>query len=320
MNQTDEKCFIEIFTEYGKGLYNKYIYLLPHLISSEDKFKEFMIENENYYMYEDEIQLINENKTHLAELIGSNTNIIDLGPGSDVAVENKTLNALSCMSHISSYTAIDIEQSYALNAASLVHKRYPKIITSAIYADMMNEENVEQLSNFMAMKNKTIFSFNCMIHNLTLPLIDKLFSNLAKLLNSSDLLILGLDTNQDSFSLLKSYEKSANMSLDIMRYFNFKLKVSDFDPEAFSVKPEIQKDETNNLTYIKFNAVATRKQSFEFKGQTFEIREGDVYYLWHSLRCNTEFIKNIGSRHGFVLREVIQNVKNRLKLFVLVKF
>ena len=110
------------------------------------------------------------------------------------------------------------------------------------------------------------------------------------------------------------------MSLDIMRYFKFKLKVSDFDPEAFSIKPEIQKDETNNLTYIKFNAVATQKQSFEFKGQNFEIREGDVYYLWHSLRCNTGFIKNTGSNHGFVLREVIQNVKNRLKLFVLVKF
>ena len=319
MFQTDEECFSEIFREFGKGLYNKYIYMLPYLTSKEDKFKTFMTGNKDYYMLEEEIELINEKKAFLAELVGLNTNIIDFGPGTDMTVEGKTLSALSCMTHIKSYTAIDIEQSYSLGAASLVHKRYPNIPISAIYADMMNDENVELLTYLAALKNKTILSFNCMIHNLTVSLINKLLANLSKIMNTSDMLILGLDTNQDSVSLLKSYENSNDMSLDILRYFKFKLQVNNFDPEAFKVVSEICKDEAFHLTYIKFNAVATCNQSFDLKDQRFEIKEGDTYYLWHSLRFNPEFIRNAGSMHGLELLEIIQNSKNRLKLFVLVK-
>ena len=318
MIQTDEECLCEIFEEYGKGLYLKYIYMIPNLTGNDDNYTSFMAENKNYYMYDEEVELINEEKDRIADLVGSNTNIIDFGPGLSLAIESKTLKAMSRMTFIKSYTAIDIEQSYALNATSLIHKRYPTILTSAIYADIMNDENVECLTYLRAMKNKTILSFNCMIHNLTMPLIDKLLNNLSKLLNTSDMLVLGLDTNQDPVSLLKSYEKGIECTLDIFRYFKIKFQLAHFDPEAFKVMFDINKVE-NNMTCVKCYTVATRDQSFEFKDQTFEIKEGDVYFMWFSMRFSEDFVKNAGAMHSLDLREVIQNKKNKMKLFVLVK-
>jgi uncharacterized SAM-dependent methyltransferase len=315
----DEQNFWEFLTEYGTGQYIKYIYILPYLMGKDDEWEALITDNKDYYFYKDEIELIEEKKARLAEIIGENKNIVDIGPGSDNAIENKMMNALSGFQTIRSYTSIDIEQSYTVNAVKFVHKKYPTLLTTAITADLINENTIENLAHLKALTNKAIISFSCMIHNLADPLINKLFRHLSSLMNPSDFFILGLDTNQDPVSLLKSYEASTNMSADILRYFKFRLQVADFDPEAFKIVNEFHEDPEMFLSYIKFNAVATKSQSFEWKGRTFEIKEGDKYFLWRSWRFKTEFIRNASAEHGFELLEVIQNAKNRVKLFVLKK-
>jgi uncharacterized SAM-dependent methyltransferase len=293
--------------------------MLPYLIDKDDEWEAFITENEDYYFYKDEIELIEQNKSRLGQLIGENKNIVDFGPGSDNAISNKMMNALSGMSNIRSYTSLDIEQSYAINAAKIVHKKYPDLLTTAITADVMKEADFDQLAYFKHIENKAIIGFSCMIHNLNSELIDKFFANFSKLMNQSDLFIIGLDTNQDPVSLLKSYKCSHDMTLDILRFFKFKLQVADFDSELFKVVPEFCDEASTHLSGIKVSAVATHDQTFEFKGRKFEVHAGDKFYLWRSLRFKTEFIRNAGAKHGLELREVIQNAKNRVKLFVMVK-
>ncbi len=61
----DEKNLIELFTNFGSGQYLKYAYMLPFLIDKEDKYGKLVTENNDYYFYTDEIELINQNKINL---------------------------------------------------------------------------------------------------------------------------------------------------------------------------------------------------------------------------------------------------------------
>jgi uncharacterized SAM-dependent methyltransferase len=317
--QQEEQDFLDVFSNQSTGMYIKYANMLPCLVKKEDEWVAFINENKDYYYYHDEIELVEQSKARLGELVGENKNIVDFGPGLETAIIDKTMNALSGMSNIRSYTSLDIVQDYASNAVKIVRDKYPGLLTTAITADIMKQADLDQLAYFKHIENKAIISFNCMIHNISNELVDKFFENFTKLLSPSDLFVIGLDTNQDTVSLLKSYEGSQNMTLDILRFFKFKLQVPDFNPELFRVVPQVCDETSLELRSVKMIVVATHDQTFEFKGRKFEVRAGDEFYLWRSLRYKTEFIRNVGAKHGLELREVIQNAKNRVKFFVLVK-
>src|SRR5690606_8267744 len=102
----------------------------------------------------------------------------------------------------------------------------------------------------------------------------------------------------------KGYEKSGNMSLDILRYFKHKFTLDGMDPELFEIVFEFcQSEEMEGLGFVKVSAVAKKAQRFEWNNRKFVVNEGDKYYLWHSLKFTIEFVKNIGARHGLELRD-----------------
>jgi uncharacterized SAM-dependent methyltransferase len=163
--ETDEETVSELFDKHGAGKYIKYMHLLHELVPDEsDKWNVFMNTNKDYYLFDDEVDVIEQNQEIYRDLVGKNKNIIEIGPGTEMATLRKALPFLASLEEIESYTALDIEQAYTFSAVRLVKKTVSGLITSAISLDFMHQ--IDHLSYLRSLNNKLFFSFNSIIINL----------------------------------------------------------------------------------------------------------------------------------------------------------
>jgi uncharacterized SAM-dependent methyltransferase len=328
VHSREEHDLIKLFRDKGDGTYVEYITLFPQVFTDKsDKWANFITEKSNYYLYRDEIQLINEKNPIINKLLNDYHHFIEIGPGSNDAMQQKSLKALSNLTQIKSYISIDINQSYSNNAASLMKQAYPSIATAAVACDL-NHSGASFVPMLKHLDQKVFISFGCMIMNQnTIESVHAFIKNLADLMNKGDLIVLGVDTNQDASSALKAYEGNENMDLDILRYFHHKYKLLYFDPEQFELVSEWIQDDAKQVSFIKFNAQAKSDQEFEWRndgmngegGMKFSIRKGEKLYLFRTNRFKVEFFKHFDKPFGLELKEVIQNSSDRVKLIVLRK-
>jgi uncharacterized SAM-dependent methyltransferase len=317
LNLNEEEDFLRLLKEKGDGSYFKYSYKYN---TNKDYYGMF-IRNENYYVFNEEVDLIKSNADKFKSIIGTRANVIEIGPGSLHPFECKTMPFLCSLENIASYASIDIHHSFAVNALNAFKNKFPNANGCAFSADLLDENGAKFVEYFKSIDKKVIVNFGSMIMNISKSDREKFFKFVSNFMNSGDLFLIGIDTNHDPASVIKAYAVEANdeQMLNVMRYFKQTFQL-DFDADAFRVAYEWETDEANYSGNVRCLIIANRLQHFKWlNGDLLSINEGDKFYINANRRFKQGYIEQVGAQHNMKIISIFKNQNDRVNLFLLRK-
>lgn len=310
----EREDFINLFSKKSNGIYMKYMYQVP-------RDTLYIKDSKDYYPFDEEVDIIEKSSNEFAEIIKTNTNIVEIGPGAVHAVESKVLRFINSLNKPLSYTAIDIELKYAIDAPKIVKEKFPHLVVSGIATDITDNEGIKYTSILKNLKNKTIICFGSLFGNFDEVYREGFIKNISNLMNHDDLFIIDIDTNQDAEAIYQAYSNKDNddILLNVMRYFKSKFKAENFDPEAFKIERKWEVDKISGIGYLKAYAVAMRDQDFLWEGETYKINKDDRYYLTFSAKFSKKYIEKIALKNKLQIKKIFKNDNNRINIFILTK-
>lgn len=196
-----------------------------------------------YYLTQGDMDVIAWS-VHQKELIAATETIdtvIELGPGSHEAIIKKTLPFLKICPRLRQYIAVDATSEQAANAARIVRQSL-NIETGARGQDYINSAitPVARANTAIVMWGSSIGNIdghaNCNPHAKLTKKI-KIFSEGMK---PNDLLIFGVDTEQDRQKVLNAYSEHALRSSILSPLYRLKrdgYATGNFDPRVWAHEP-----------------------------------------------------------------------------------
>ena len=306
--QIDQKIlddYFKFFTNPNGIDMLQYTYMVSGL------YYDNLIKNcKDYYLCRDEIEIIAKNHHNFRKYLKEIISIVEIGPGSDYAINNKTLPILNCANHLKKYYAIDCSKNYLDYACNLIKKQISNIKVSSIEADLMEEVDIKIPSN----EKKCILFLGGTMGNFTIHQQHKIMNKIDKMANLGDLFILAVDTNQDKNSILKAYsnEYFHNFVKDILIYFSiinpeFKKYI-----EFFEVECKIDKKHNS----LEASLIAKRDLSFNFKNYgKIQISKEQRLSGVSSRKLSEEQVIELLAKHNFNVLEVLEN-DNKMREFI----
>ncbi len=103
--------------------------------NGEGCYQELISQNLGYYLYKEEIELINNKASQIAAYVPPGSNIIEFSPGTDIAFKNKNLPFLKEIKQLNSYIPIDLCQTYLDQSEEILSRELPEISVEKINTD-----------------------------------------------------------------------------------------------------------------------------------------------------------------------------------------
>lgn len=253
--------------EYGPSLY-------PHDPAGGSEHWAELIKNPgNYYMTDHDIKAILriiKDNNFFSELSHIKT-VIELGPGSHEAVENKTIPFLETLKHIKKYIAVDATLEQAKEAASFVQKRLG-IPTGVREQNFAHDPliAIEDSPRAIIMWGSTLGNIEGGPNTNPFPKLVTTLENFKKGLDNGDMIVLCHDTETDSKKILAAYNEPALHAQVLSILYRLKRDgyvTGNFEPSLWRHEPVWYKDvgQCAHMVYPLFD------QTFTLAGQEFNI-------------------------------------------------
>lgn len=258
----------------------------------EEYYRQVIEESVDYYLYKEEVRLINTVANQLSNYVPQGVNIVEFGPGTKTAFINKTMPFLKSLNHnITTYIPVDLCKTYLDQAKDVLQDELPDMLVKPIQDDFI--ENTDLVKQF----DKPLVWFKgSTITNLSTNQCIDFLKNISQALPSEGILIVGVDANQSESSLKKAYdtEEMANLMLSVLYWVDRDLPTTNFNPDAFKYQPEW----TPNNYCLKHNAIATSNQDFVFDGVNISIKENEKFHLLSSYKYPVDYFQKIARQAG----------------------
>ncbi|NEP53192.1 MAG: L-histidine N(alpha)-methyltransferase [Moorea sp. SIO3C2] len=257
----------------------------------EEYYRQVIEESVDYYLYKEEVRLINTVASKLSTYVPQGVNLIEFGPGTKTAFITKSLPFLKSLNHLKTYIPVDLCKTYLDQAEEVLQDELPDLLVKPIQDDFI--ENTDLVKQFA---KPLVWFKGSTITNLSTKQCVDFLKNISKALPSEGILIVGVDANQNESSLKKAYdtEEMANLMLSVLYWIKRDLPTTNFNPAAFKYDPEW----TPNNYCLKHNAIATSNQDFVFDGVNISIKEGEKFHLLSSYKYPVDYFKNIARQAG----------------------
>lgn len=285
-----------------------YLYGTPQddndLVRGGILYNEMLQGEKDYYLYRYEAELF-QSKGHLiTPLIGSNATFIELGPGSEQSLRQKTLPLLKSCSNLSGYIGIDISQSFLDKVLQVIRLEFPDVSTGGIQQDFT------QLESLPEVEKPVVFFKGSTIANMKRDEVPLFIAKIMKMVKKDHYLLLVHDSNQDESSLMKAYDNSrmAAFMENIMCRVDRDADVIGMDSQAFRYKPE-WRPESHDLRHV---LTATQDQSFFLNGKTVEIEKGQKFHTLSSFKYPVEVFKDMICSVGYFPINVFLDSSKRM--------
>lgn len=292
------KDFEALFFKEKSGHLTEYVYY------GDNYFEKLITENKNYYPFYSEAELIKNSIGSINRILGPNKNIVEIGPGSERAINNKTIPILKSLSSVKSYTAIDSHLPYTQKAAQYVHKQ-TNIKTLALQKSCFDRHNL------VSQDNSCLMLLGSTLCNIDDNQVKSFFSEVSRNIQQNNHFIFSIDSNTNPESLKKAYDNMwlEKLAFNTFLFFKNTFNANDFDPEAFKYKYNwcTKKQE------IQILLVATKKQTFVWNNQQINIDTGQEFHIITSKKRQVDFFQSILKENNFklvtTLGETNQNPK-----------
>lgn len=305
-----------IFLQENSENLSPYLYSTPNpeiegdLADGEGCYYRLISQNSGYYLYKEEIELFNSAASKIAAYVPAEANVIEFGPGTDIAFKNKTLPFLKEIKGLKSYITVDICQSYLDQSEAILKETLPEVKVTKINSDFI--KNLEQVTDF---ELPVIFFQGSTITNLSTKNCLSFLQRVAKAIHSEGRLIVGVDANQNEAILREAYDNCtvADMTLSIAHWINRDLPVSGFDPTGF-------KYEFNWVAQthcVEHNVRATKSQNFVLDGTPITIKDGEKFHFLSSYKYPIDYLQNIAVEAGLKPLDYFVHENGRMVIHVL---
>ena len=295
-----------------------YLYSTPDpnldkdLACGELYYNELIYNVPTYYLYRDEVKILQNSAKQLASYLPKEVTILEFGVGTEIAFRNKTLPFLKAIPDLALYVPIDLCVNYLIQAQEILAQELPEVNFNGIETDFV--KNVSIVQDFV---NPVVFFKGSTITNMPPEQCIEFFSCLSDALPSGGLLIVGQDSNASEISLHQAYVHQIVEDFVLSIFYRFKrdYPTQNFMPNAF----KYQFNWLPNIYCVKHTAVATQAQTFNLKGNLIEIQTNDEFHIVSSYKYPVEFFQDMAKQGGFQSISVLSEPSNPMVIHVLQK-
>jgi uncharacterized SAM-dependent methyltransferase len=280
-------------------------------VNGEEYYREVIEQSSDYYLYKEEVQLINKVASKIATYVPQAASIIEFGTGTETAFINKTLPFLKAVKKFQSYIPVDLCETYLRQIEKILIQKLPEISVKFLKEDFI--KNPDLVKSFT---NPVVFFKGSTITNLSPENCICFFDRISQALPPEGILIVGVDANQHESSLRKAYdtERGANFILNIFHLIHRNLPITNFNPTAFKyefnwVAPE---------HCVQHNAIATQEQNLIIDDfMLVNIKKGEKFHLLSSYKYPVDYFQNMARKGGLEPLDYFVDENQRMVIHVL---
>jgi L-histidine N-alpha-methyltransferase len=262
-----------------------------------------------YYPYRTEIRILQSHAPEIAELIGRDAVLYELGSGSSV----KTPILLDKLDSLYAYVPIDVSKDALVSASAKLSAAYPNLRVEAICGDYAKPS---MLPDIESTGRPVAFFPGSTIGNLNHREAIALLKQWRARLGSSGLMIVGVDLKKDPRLIELAYNDNQGVTeafiKNVLARANREAS-TDFDIEAF--RYEGRWDEGDGR--MRMNLVSRRDQEVHIAGRDFYFARDEELHVEDSHKYAPEEFAELACAGGFSVAQVFTDPRNLFSVQIL---
>lgn len=243
-----------------------------------------------YYPTRTEIGILRDNAQKIADRIGADAQVVELGSGSS----SKIRILLDALETPVSYVPIDISADHLRQAAQAIQDDYPTLRVEAVCADYAQPFDLPP----SYLGRRVGFYPGSTIGNLTPAQALDFLSLWARRLGPNASMLVGVDLRKDASILEPAYDDSqgvtAAFSLNLLARANREL-VADFDLDQFRHEARWLADEGRIAIHLR----SLCAQTVRVGGKRFHFAQGERIHIEDSWKYSLEGFRDLARQAGF---------------------
>ncbi|MEL7833540.1 L-histidine N(alpha)-methyltransferase [Fodinibius sp. Rm-B-1B1-1] len=244
---------------------------------------------DEYYLTDCEKEILKENIKEIADYIGSNVMLIELGSGNSY----KTRFLLEELSELSTYIPVDISEEYLLKTANQLRIEYPRISIIPVFADYTSQFDlpVSDSSN----QKQVVFFPGSTIGNFSPEEAKAFIDNIATITTNDAEMLVGVDLKKDKAILEAAYNDREGVTeafnKNMLKHINRKLGAN-FDTKKFSHNAFYNEDAGR----VEMHLVSTEEQTVSIGDTIFQFDEGESIHTENSYKYSLNDFEELVSK------------------------
>ena len=273
---------IEGLSKQQKELPSKYFY-----DERGSELFEQICDLPEYYPTDCEIEIMESYAEEISDVIGSDTQLIELGSGSS----RKTRILLDHLHNPAMYVPVDISAEFLNQTAEMLRRDYPYLEIKPVAADYTQSFEIPSAD---VIEKRVIYFPGSTIGNFTKKRAKSFLNSLANSLSAGDGLLIGVDLKKDRTVLEAAYNDSqgvtAAFNKNLLKRLNRELN-SNFDPDAF----EHHAFYNSGKGRIEMHLVSKKRQTVRIGEHTFNFSEGETIHTENSNKYTIPEFRELAS-------------------------
>lgn len=250
-------------------------------------------ELDEYYLTRTELGILRRHLGEMAEAIGPDAEIIELGSGSAL----KTRLLLENLIEPRAYLPVDISAEPLARSAAELAQRFPALEVIPVCDDFTREFRLPGSSEA---GRRVVYFPGSTIGNFRPSAAQRLLGSIARLVGPGGGLLIGFDLDKDPSIVRPAYNDrrgiSAAFNLNLLARINRELE-GDFDLGAFTHRAEYLRDEER----VELSLVSRREQRVRVSGQVITFDADEPIHTEDSYKYTPEHFARLTGRAGFAL-------------------
>ncbi|HEB90227.1 MAG TPA: L-histidine N(alpha)-methyltransferase [Deltaproteobacteria bacterium] len=275
------------------------------------KLFDRICELEEYYPTRTEIGILSDQATAIADSVGGEALVIELGSGSST----KTHRLLEALTKPAGYVPVDISRAHLTEAAARIARSFPGLPVWPVCADFNQELDLPALESSGA--RRLIFFPGSTIGNFDRPARAALLRRSANLCGAKGgRMLIGIDLIKDVDRLERAYDDrdgvTAAFNRNLLRRINRELG-ADFVPERFAHEATFDPVEAR----IEMHLVSEVDQSVAIGDQRFRFERGERICTEHSYKFTIGGFVEGAAEAGWALEHAFTDAEELFALLLL---
>lgn len=243
---------------------------------------------DEYYPTRTEKKILENHINEIAERVGSESVIIELGSGSS----QKTRLLLDHLPDLSAYVPVDISEKYLQKVANDLREEYPNLPIVPVCADYTQPFDIPHIDR--PFEYYVVFYPGSTIGNFQPHQAQKFLQSLARFLIPGGGMLIGVDLKKDVEVLEKAYNDEAGVTADFNK--NMLVRINrelgaDFEVENFRHKALYNREQGR----IEMHLVSEANQQVHLNGTTIDFQKGESIHTENSYKYSLEEFRELVS-------------------------
>lgn len=249
-----------------------------------------------YYLTRTELEIMHEHAAEMADAIGPQASLIELGSGASLKIRILLEN----LDRLAAYVPVDISRDHLIMAADRIARDFPDIEVWPVAADFtapfeLPDPTVTPVRNVVYFPGSTIGNFT---HSAAKDLLKVMHHEAGE----NGALLIGIDLRKDRHIVEPAYNDSAGVTaafnLNVLRRLNAEFD-ADFELDNFRHRAAYCQE----FGRIEMYLVSTCDQVVTIDRHTFDIAEGEAILTEFSHKYTVEGFAAMAERIGFSLEK-----------------